>query len=60
VILHTRGFYKLHFSATGDPDSKTLDALNNVHGAGTQFAAAQFAQWQKAKLQSQRADHSTK
>lgn len=51
VILHTRGFYKLHISASGDPDSKTLDALNNVHGEGTRFAAAQYAHWQVAKLQ---------
>ena len=53
VILHTRGFYKLHLSATGDPDTKMLDAINNVHGAGAQFAAAQFSQWQIARKQVQ-------
>jgi len=60
VILHTRGFYKLHISATGDPDTKTLDALNNVHGAGTQFAAAQYVQWQTSRLQAQQTTHGTK
>jgi hypothetical protein len=51
VILHTRGFYKLHVSGTGDPDTKTLDALNNVPGTAVQFAATQFKQWQIAKQQ---------
>ena len=51
VILHTRGFYKLHVPGTGDPDTKTLDALNDVPGTAAQFAAEQFKQWQIAKQQ---------
>jgi hypothetical protein len=49
VILHTRGFYKLHIAGTGEPDTRTLEAINNVHGAGAQFGATQFALWKVAK-----------
>jgi len=51
VILHTRGFYKLHVPGTGDPDTKTLDAMNDVPGTAVKFAAEQFKQWQVAKQQ---------
>jgi hypothetical protein len=52
VFLHSRGYYKLHLAANGEPDTKTLQEIENVPGAGARFAANQFAQWQIAKLQS--------
>jgi hypothetical protein len=52
VFLHSRGYYKLHVSATGDPDTKTLEAIKNVPGSAARFAAAQFGQWQIARQQS--------
>jgi hypothetical protein len=51
VILHTRGFYKLHVSGTGEPDTKLLEAIDNVPGTAARFAATQFGQWQVAKEQ---------
>jgi hypothetical protein len=51
VFLHTRGYYKLHISGTGDPDTKTLDAFEKVQGTAARFAAAQYGQWQIATRQ---------
>ena len=51
VFLHSRGYYKLHVSGTGDPDTKTLEAIENVPGSAARFAATQFGQWQIAKQQ---------
>jgi hypothetical protein len=51
IFLHSRGYYKLHVSGTGDPDTKTLEAIENVPGSAARFAATQFGQWQVAKQQ---------
>ena len=51
VFLHSRGYYKLHLSGTGEPDAKTLQAIENVPGTGARFAAARFGQWQIANQQ---------
>jgi len=51
VFLHSRGYYKLHVSGTGDPDTKLLDAIENSPGAAARFAATRFGQWQIAKQQ---------
>ncbi len=51
VFLHSRGYYKLHLPGTGEPDTKTLEAIENVPGAGARFAAIKFGQWQIAKQQ---------
>jgi hypothetical protein len=49
VFLHSRGYYKLHLSGTGEPDTKTLDAIENVPGTAARFAADRFGEWQIAK-----------
>lgn len=49
VILHTRGYYRLHLAADGEPDTKTLQAIENVPGAGARFAADLFTKWQIAQ-----------
>jgi hypothetical protein len=49
VFLHSRGYYRLHVAATGEPDTKTLQEIENVPGAAARFAANQFAQWQVAR-----------
>jgi hypothetical protein len=51
IFLRSRGYYKLHIAATGDPDTKTLQEIENVPGAAARYAANQFAQWQVAGLQ---------
>jgi hypothetical protein len=53
VFLHSRGYYKLHVAANGDPDTKTLEEIENVPGAATRYAAQQFARWQLARQQTQ-------
>jgi hypothetical protein len=51
VFLHTRGYYKLHVSGTGEPDKATLKAIDKVPGGAARFAAAQYGQWQIASGQ---------
>jgi len=53
VFLHSRGYYKLHVVTNGEPDTKTLQEIENVPGAAARFAANHFAQWQIARRQSQ-------
>jgi len=48
VFLHTRGYYKLHLTETGEPDTKTLTAIENEHGAAARFAASRYGEWQVA------------
>jgi hypothetical protein len=52
AMASSRGYYKLHVTATGEPDTKTLQEIENVPGAAARFAANQFALWQVAKQQS--------
>ncbi len=49
IFLHSRGYYRLHVAASGEPDTKTLREIENVPGAGARFAAHHFAQWQIAQ-----------
>jgi len=51
VFLHSRGYYKLHVTGTGEPDKKTLEAFEKVPGTAVRFAAAQYGQWQIARQQ---------
>jgi hypothetical protein len=53
VFLHSRGYYKLHISGTGEPDKKTLDAFEKVPGSAAHFAAAQYAYWRTTQQQQQ-------
>jgi hypothetical protein len=48
VLLHTRGYYRLHLPIGAGPDKATLDRLSFVPNAAAQFAAEQFAKWQMA------------
>jgi len=52
VFLHSRGYYKLHLAAQGEPDTKALQQLESVPGTAARFAADQFAKWQVAQRQS--------
>jgi hypothetical protein len=48
VLLHTRGYYRLHLPIGAGPDKATLNRLSFVPNAAAQFAAEQFAKWQMA------------
>jgi hypothetical protein len=52
IILHSRGYYSLHLHSTGEPDTETLQEIENVPGAGVRFAAKHFAEWQLAEQKS--------
>ena len=51
VFLHSRGYYKLHIDATGEPDKKMLTAFDKVPGSAARYAAAQYGQQQIALRQ---------
>ena len=51
VLLHTRGYYKLHLPNAGEPDKKMLAEFEKVPGSAARFAATQYAQWQLASRQ---------
>jgi hypothetical protein len=49
LLLHTRGYYRLHLPIGGEPDTATLRRITHVTGAAAEFAAAQFSQHQVAE-----------
>jgi hypothetical protein len=49
LILHSRGYYKLHIAETGEPDKATLRAFDKVPGSVVRFAAEQYNQSLLAK-----------
>jgi hypothetical protein len=49
VLLHTRGYYRLHLPSGGEPDTATLQRISHVPGAAAEFAAQQFSKWQLAE-----------
>jgi hypothetical protein len=51
VFLHSRGYYKLHLSGTGEPDRNMLAAFDKEPGSAAQFAADQYKNWQLARRQ---------
>ena len=53
IFLHSRGYYRLHLASSSEPDTKALQEIENVPGAGARFAANHFAQWQIAQRKNQ-------
>jgi hypothetical protein len=49
VLLHTRGYYRLHLPIGGEPDTAALRRISYVPGAAAEFAAEQFSKWQVAE-----------
>ncbi len=47
VFLHSRGWYQLHLRDNSEPDLTTFNRIMSVPGAAAQFAADQFAKWQR-------------
>jgi hypothetical protein len=48
VLLHARGYYRLHLREAGEPDTAAVRRIVEVPGAAAEFAAEQFSQWQLA------------
>jgi hypothetical protein len=49
VILHTRGYYRLHLPIGGDPDTAAVRRIVEVPNAAAEFAAEQFSHWHVAR-----------
>lgn len=45
VLLHSRGYYRLHLAPSGEPDLATLDRLIWGTGYAATFAAERYARW---------------
>jgi hypothetical protein len=51
VLLHSRGYYKLHLPGAGEPDKKMLADFEKKPGSAARFSASQYSQWQLASRQ---------
>jgi hypothetical protein len=49
VLLHSRGYYRLHLDATGPADTAMLRRITVEPGAVARLAAERFGQWQLAR-----------
>ena len=45
IILHSRGYYRLHLDATGGPDLAALERLESEPGYAAELAADRYADW---------------
>ena len=48
VVLHSRGWYRLHLTPGGPPDTAMVHRVLEVPGAAVQFSASQYRQWPMA------------
>jgi hypothetical protein len=48
VILHSRGWYRLHLDATGPADTAMVRRVLHVPGAAVEYSASQYRQWPMA------------
>jgi hypothetical protein len=49
VLLHSRGYYRLHLPLGGDPQTEALNQIAAVPGAPLRLAASRYAEWQAAR-----------
>jgi hypothetical protein len=49
MILHSRGYYRLHLPEEGEPDVVSLERIANEPGEAARFAARRYAAWQSAR-----------
>jgi hypothetical protein len=45
VFLHSRGYYKLHLTGSGKPDTATLREISDTPDAAARFAAKRYGEW---------------
>jgi hypothetical protein len=51
VVLHSRGYYRLHLTPTGEPNPAMARQVMEVPGAAAEFSASQYRQWPMATRQ---------
>ncbi len=49
VFLHSRGYYRLHLTGSGKPDTATLQQISNVPDGAARFAAKRYSEWRVAQ-----------
>ena len=50
VFLHSRGYYQLHLSPTGDPNNAVLQLSQDVPDAAARLAAVRYGQWRNENV----------
>jgi hypothetical protein len=48
VVLHSRGWYRLHLTPTGEPDTALVRRIVEVPGAAVEYSASQYRLWPMA------------
>ena len=48
VVLHSRGWYRLHLTHRGPPDTAMVRRVSEVPGAAVEYSAALYRQWPMA------------
>jgi hypothetical protein len=48
VVLHSRGYYRLHLTPAGEPDTAMVRRVVEVPGAAVEFSASQYRHWPMA------------
>jgi hypothetical protein len=49
VFLHSRGYYRLHLTGSGNPDIATLEQIGSVPDAAARFAIKRYNEWRVAQ-----------
>src|SRR5215510_2291214 len=49
VFLHSRGYYRLHLTGSGNPDTATLGQIGNTPDAAARFAIKRYGEWRAAQ-----------
>jgi len=49
IFLHSRGYYRLHLTGSGNPDLATLEQFGNVTDAAARFAIKRYNEWRVAQ-----------
>jgi hypothetical protein len=50
VVLHSRGWYRLHLDPAGASDPALVRRLMEVPGAAVEYSASRYRQWPMARL----------
>ena len=48
MVLHSRGWYRLHLTPSGPPDTAMVRRVLEVPGAAVEYSASQYRQWPMA------------
>jgi DNA-directed RNA polymerase specialized sigma24 family protein len=49
VFLHSRGYYRLHLTGSGNPDTATLGQIGNTPDVAARFAIKRYNEWRVAQ-----------